>query len=115
MAEPPEMNQAVLVSVEIFAYIRIVVVLLADPDQHRAIALLRFLGNLIPSTASVHRRLVSSHFIMVDPALLLPAHTAIIFLCKHQRLHNTRCLYALHLSHLLLHLPGQNKHILSER
>ena len=82
--------------VEVFAYISFVVVLLADADQHRAVGLLGFLGDLIPGAASVHRRLVAAHFVVVDLELLLTGQTAIVLLCKHQCLQDARCLYALH-------------------
>ena len=67
-------------SVEIFAYIGFVVILLADTNQHRAVGLLGFLGDLIPGTASVHRRLVAAHFVVVDLALLLMGQTTIVLL-----------------------------------
>ena len=79
--------------VEVFAYISFVVILLADADQHRSVALL---GDLIPGAASVHRRLVAAHFVVVDLELLLTGQTAIVLLCKPQCLQDARCLYALH-------------------
>ena len=82
--------------VEVFAYISFVVILLADADKHGAVALFRFLCDLIPGAASVHHRLVAIHFIVVDLELLLTGQTAIVLLCKHQRLQDARCLNALH-------------------
>ena len=43
-------------SVEIFAYIGFVVILLADSGKHRTVTLFGFLGNLIPGAASVHHK-----------------------------------------------------------
>ena len=100
ITSPPETDQAGLVSVEIFTYICFVVVLLANPDKHRAIALLRFLGDLIPSTAPVHRHLIAVHLVMVDLELLLTGQPAIVLLRKHQRLQDTGCLYTFHSFHL---------------
>ena len=82
--------------VEVFAYVSFVVILLADADQHGAVGLLGFLGDLIPGAASVHRRLVAAHFVVVDLELLLTGQTAIVLLCKPQCLQDARCLYALH-------------------
>lgn len=87
-------------SVKIFAYIGFVVILLADSDQHRTVTLFGFLGNLIPGTASVHRRLITAHFVVVDFELLLMGQTAIVFLCKHQCLQDAGCLYTFHSFHL---------------
>ena len=84
ITNPPDGSQAGLVSVEIFAYIGFVVILLADSDKHRTVALFGFLGNLIPSTASVHHRLIAAHFVVVNLELLLMGQTAIVFLCKNQ-------------------------------
>ena len=48
ITNPPDGSQAGLVSVEIFAYIGFVVILLTDSNKHRTVALFGFLGNLIP-------------------------------------------------------------------
>ena len=96
ITNPPDESQAGLVSVEIFAYIGLVVVLLADANQHRAIGLFGFLGDLIPGAASVHHRLVAAHFVVVDLELLLMGQAAIVLLCKYQCLQDAGCLYALH-------------------
>lgn len=66
--------------VEVFAYVSFVIILLADANQHRTVGLFRFLGDLIPDTASVHRRLIAAHFVVVDLALLLTGQTAIVLL-----------------------------------
>jgi len=71
-----------LALVEVFAYVSFVVILLADANQHRAVGLLGFLGDLIPDTASVHGCLVAIHFVVVDLELLLTGQTAIVLLCK---------------------------------
>ena len=87
-------------SVEIFAYISFVVILLADSDKHRTVTLFGFLGNLIPGTASVHHRLITAHFIVVDLELLFVGQAAIVLLRKHQCLQDAGCLYTLYSFHL---------------
>lgn len=86
--------------VEVFAYVSFVVVLLAYSDKHRTVALFGFLGNLIPGTASVHHRLITAHFVVIDFELLLMGQTAIVFLCKHQCLQDAGCLYTFQSFHL---------------
>lgn len=99
ITNPPDESQAGLVSVEIFAYIGLVVILLADSNKHRTVALFGFLGNLIPGTASVHHRLIATHFVVVDLELLLMGQAAIVLLCKYQCLQDAGCLYTLHSFH----------------
>lgn len=82
ITNPPDGSQAGLVSVEIFAYIGFVVILLTDSNKHRTVALFGFLGDLIPGAASVHRRLVAAHFVVVDLELLLMGQAAIV-LCAN--------------------------------
>ncbi len=89
------------VSVEIFAHVCFIVELLSDSDKHGAVALLGFLGDLIPGTTSVHRHLVMSHFLAVDSELLLTGKAAILLLRKYQRLQDAGGLYSLHFFHLL--------------
>ncbi len=84
ITNPPDFNQAGLVSVEISAYIGFVVILLANSDKHRTVTLFGFLSNLIPGAASVHYRLIAAHFAVVDLELLFMGQTAIAFLCKYQ-------------------------------
>ena len=100
ITNPPDGSQAGLVSVEIFAYIGFVVILLADSNKHRTVALLGFLGDLIPGAASVHHRLIATHFVVVDLELLLMGQAAIVLLCKYQCLQDAGCLYTLHSFHL---------------
>ena len=100
ITDPPDGSQAGLVSVEIFAYIGFVVILLADSNKHRTVTLFGFLGDLIPGAASVHHRLVATHFVVVDLELLLMGQAAIVLLCKYQCLQDAGCLYTLHSFHL---------------
>jgi hypothetical protein len=53
ITNPPDFHQAGLALVEVFAYVSFVVILLADADQHRAIGLLGFLGDLIPGAVAL--------------------------------------------------------------
>ena len=100
ITNPPDGSQAGLVSVEIFAYIGFVVILLTDSNKHRTVALFGFLGDLIPGAASVHRRLVAAHFVVVDLELLLMGQAAIVLLCKYQCLQDAGFFYTLHSFHL---------------
>ena len=103
------------ISVEIFADICFVIILLPDTDKHRTITLLRLLGNLIPGMTSIHQCLITGHFFLIDLELMLTGQTAIVLLRKHKRLQNTGRLYTLHSFHLPQPPPGQNGCPFSER
>lgn len=105
---PPGAAGRPLASAEVFADIGLVVILLFDPDKHRAVRLLRLLRNLVSGTPSVQHGFVAGDFIVVEPALLLPGQAAVIFLGKYQGLQDARCLNTLHLIHLPQHPSGQN-------
>ena len=96
-------------SVEIFADVGMLVQLLSDTDDDRAVGLLCYVDDLIAGSVFLQTFPVSLNLLAIVSELRILVEPAILFLHKYKRLENTACFDALHANTSLRRRPFRQK------